>query len=69
MKVIRNEPKNKDPFYYKMIDGKQYSYRYYDSGKEYVVSQVRFLRKRGYEIRLEWLEDEHYIIWRHKGGI
>ncbi len=56
-------PKNKDPFYYKVINGKQYSYRYMDYGKDYVASKAKYLIKRGYAIRIEYLGNGGYIIW------
>jgi len=58
-------PKNRDPFYYKTINGERYYYRYTTYGKEEVVREIKHLKKRGYKIRVEWVEDERYIIWRH----
>jgi len=61
-----NSPKNKDSFYYKEFNGETYSYRYYNSGKENVTRQIKILRKMGFKVRVEYIGDEHYIIWKRK---
>jgi hypothetical protein len=67
-KVNENSPidlypkKNKDPFYYKVIDGKTYWYRYY-TYKENVKGEIRVLRQCGYKIKTEYIGDGRYIIW------